>query len=196
VVSTLFGPREQLAALVVAAAIIFGLGYKYATLRVQPPEPPVIQRAAETERAEIQVHVAGEVSAPGVYRVALGARVQEAVELARPLPLADLHALNLAAPLQDGQRVLVPRRRAPEPGAAPPGTLPGGAAGRADPRININTADRAELEKLPGVGPALAERIIRYREQHGPFTAVDDLVNVSGIGEKRLAELRDKVTVY
>jgi competence protein ComEA len=188
-----------LAALVVAAAVIFGLGYTYATMRVPPPEPPVIQRAEETKRVELQVHVAGEVSAPGVYQVALGSRVKDAVELARPLASADLHALNLAAPLQDGQRVLVPKVRLPHPEAGNSGDgafAPADTFASADPRININTAGRSELEKLPGIGPAMAERIIKHREQHGSFMSVDDLVNVSGIGEKRLEGMRDMVTVY
>lgn len=191
-----------MAALVVAAAVIFGLGYTYATMRVPPPEPPVIQRAEETKRVELQVHVAGEVSAPGVYQVALGSRVQDAVELARPLASADLHALNLAAPLQDGQRVLVPKVRLPHPEAGEAGNSGDGAFtpadtfASADLRIDINTAGRSELEKLPGIGPAMAERIIKHREQHGPFMSVDDLMNVSGIGEKRMEEIRDMVTVY
>ncbi|MEW6540468.1 MAG: helix-hairpin-helix domain-containing protein [Bacillota bacterium] len=191
---TLFGRREQLAALVLAAAIVFGLGYVYAQAKIKPPELPVLEQAGEKEQATLLVHVAGEVNAPGVYRVEGGARVVDAVEMARPLPSADLQALNLAAPLQDGQKVLVPRVRAPDA----QGSVPGGSAsaGAGDSRININTADRAELENLPGIGPALAERIIRYREQNGPFVSVDDLMNVSGIGEKRLEGLRDMATTY
>lgn len=196
----MFGRREQLAALVVAAVVIFGLGYKYAAMRLQPPEPPeppVLERAAESEQAQIKVHVAGEVQAPGVYQLAPRARVQDAVEAARPLPTADLHALNLAAPLQDGQRVLVPAVRVVEADAeAAAAGAADAAPARSDPRVNINTAGRAELETLPGIGPALADRIIRYREEHGPFSSVDDLVNVSGIGDKRLEDLRDLATVY
>ncbi|MEW6459251.1 MAG: ComEA family DNA-binding protein [Bacillota bacterium] len=190
----MFGRREQLAALVLAAAIVFGLGYVYAQSRAKLPEPPVLQRAQENERVELLVHVAGEVAAPGVYRVEMGARVVDAVEMARPLPSADLQALNLAAPLQDGQKVLVPRVRPPDPEGVGPGSNT--AAAPVDSRININTADRAELERLPGIGPSLAERIIRYREQNGPFSSVDDLKNVSGIGEKRLEGLRDMATTY
>lgn len=195
----MFGRREQLAALVLAAAIVFGLGYVYAQARFKPPELPVLeQEAGEKEQATLLVHVAGEISAPGVYRVERGARVVDAVEMARPLPSADLQALNLAAPLQDGQKVLVPRVRAPDAeGTVPGGSAPAGAGDSAgDSRININTADRAELERLPGIGPALAERIIQYREQNGPFVSVDDLMNVSGIGEKRLEGLRDMAATY
>ncbi|MBE0466945.1 MAG: ComEA family DNA-binding protein [Candidatus Desulforudis sp.] len=188
----MFGRREQLVALVIAAAIVFGLGFKYAGTRAQPPDIPVIQRAEETGRAEIKVHVAGEVGAPGVYLVVQGARVQDVVELARPLASADLHAMNLAAPLQDGQRVVVPRTVSPDQDSE----TAAGVSGRADPRININTADRAELERLPGIGPALADRIIKYREQNGHFMSVEDLVKVSGIGEQRLEGLRDMATVY
>lgn len=120
--------------------------------------------------------------------------MQEAVELAGPLPSADLNAMNLAALLQDGQRVPVPRVQPPQPeGTEQP---QGSTSGAPDHRININTADRAQLEQLPGIGPALADRIIDYREQQGSFTSIDDLGNVSGIGAKRLEDLRDKVTVY
>lgn len=177
-----------------AAAIIFGFGYKYAMQQIRPPEQPVVIRAVEAERLELQVHVAGEVTAPGVYRVALGTRVIEVVELARPLPSADLHALNLAAPLQDGQKVLVP---AVQPAQfQDEGAALGGSPRSVDSRININNADRSQLEKLPGIGPALADRIIAYREKQGPFSSVDDLLHVSGIGAKRLEELRDMITVY
>ncbi|MDI6709971.1 MAG: ComEA family DNA-binding protein [Bacillota bacterium] len=205
-VRALLGRREQVALLVLAAVVIFGLGYKYAVLRV-PDKIPLVQKdaaAGEEEAGEVVVHVAGAVSKPGLYRLPRGARIDDALREAQPLAEADLDALNLAALLEDQQKVFVPLKAAaqgagplPAGGTAPPGTAanpfaspqPGG-------RININTADAATLDQLPGIGPSLAARIIQYRQENGPFASVEDLVNVPGIGEKKLADLRDRVTVH
>jgi competence protein ComEA len=144
------------------------------------------------------VHVAGAVAAPGVYRLAVGARVVDAIEQAGgALPEADLAALNLAAPLADGQRVYVPL-----PGETPPPVLgpdggsgggSGGSGGAGDGRVNVNTADAGALTALPGIGEVLAQRIVDFREAHGPFGALADLGEVSGIGPKILAGLADAV---
>ncbi|MEW5763126.1 MAG: ComEA family DNA-binding protein [Bacillota bacterium] len=192
-----FGRREQALVLLVAAALIFGLGYKYAQMRSRQALPPVLEAPAAEEKREIAVHVAGAVANPGVYRLPAGARVADAVRKAEPLPDADLNALNLAKVLKDGEKIPVPVKAAVLAAPGSPGASPvaaqGGATG--DTRININTADAAELDRLPGIGPALAERIVRYREENGPFASVDDLLNVSGIGEKKLEGLRDYATV-
>ena len=148
--------------------------------------------------AEIVVHVAGLVRDPGVYRFHQGDRVVDALDAAGgPRPGADLTTLNLAALLSDGEQVVVGRAGGPAP---PSGTSEGGAGGGspggggAGP-VNVNTATLDQLESLPGIGPALGQRIIDYREQHGPFHTVDDLLNVSGIGDKTLEDLRPLVTV-
>ncbi len=185
----MIGRREQLAVLLVVAAILFGLGYKYALVRTHAEPPPAVETAEDLVAADLKVHVAGAVESPGVYSLERGSRTQDAISLAGPKPEADLNALNLAAILQDGQRVWVPE--IPDPSAE--GKDPGKGA---DGKININTADARTLEDLPGVGPALAERIIRYREQNGPFSTVEELTNVSGIGEKTLEGLRDYATTY
>jgi competence protein ComEA len=115
------------------------------------------------------------------------------------LPGADLSALNLARPLVDGEQV-----RVPKPGeAAPPvaqgldGGAPGGGPGGAGSSapVNLNTANATVLEELPGVGPVLAQRIVDWRTEHGRFASVDELAEVSGIGEKMFAQLQGKVTV-
>jgi len=190
------GRREMAVVLLFAAALVFGLGYKYAQIKAREALPPVLEEPAAEERREIAVHVAGAVAHPGVYRLPAGSRVADAVEKAEPLPDADLDALNLARVLKDGEKVSV-LAKAPE--MALPGmpfwSGPTKAGSSAGGKINVNTADAAELEKLPGIGPALAERIIRYREENGPFISVDDLLNVSGIGEKKLEALRDYATV-
>jgi competence protein ComEA len=137
------------------------------------------------------VHVAGWVRKPGVYELAEGQRVIDAIDLAGgPRRGAELSALNLAALLTDGQQVLVP---GPAPaGGTSPGIVPGTPG---TTLVNENSAPAEELETLPGIGEVLAQAIISYREEHGPFTAVDQLEDVSGIGPATLEEIRDLVTV-
>ncbi|MDA8097276.1 MAG: helix-hairpin-helix domain-containing protein [Clostridia bacterium] len=192
------GRREQLAVLMVIAVIVFGLGYKYAVVKSRAEMVPAVERAADIVASEITVHVAGAVEKPGVYRLERGSRVADAVTVADPLPTSELNALNLAAVLQDGQKVFVPEKPPLPAGTgneadmappAPPGTGVGG-------KININTADVGQLQHLPGIGPALADRIVRYRQEHGPFSSVEEIVNVSGIGEKKLEGLQDYATTY
>jgi competence protein ComEA len=149
----------------------------------QPERPP---QARFLGRRELLVHVAGEVRRPGVYRIAGDGRVIQALRLAGgPTSRADLAALNLAAPLQDGQRVLVPTR-------APPAGPAAGALPRAGP-VSLSAATAAQLEALDGVGPALAARIVAWRDAHGGFSSVDQLLDVPGIGDGRLEALRPQV---
>lgn len=154
---------------------------------------------------ELVVHAAGAVVRPGVYHLAAGARVADLVEAAGGLATdADGDRVNLALPLADGERVYVPAVGQAEvpvvPGGAGGGGGTGGGAGAdgggvATAPVDVNVASQAELEALPGVGPVTARAIIDHREQHGPFAAVDDLLDVRGIGEARLADLRDLVVV-
>jgi competence protein ComEA len=142
------------------------------------------------------VHVAGWVKAPGVYELGEGDRVVDALEAAGgPRRGAYLDALNLAAPLTDGQQVLVPKisPSGPAPPVPPGGSVPGTGPGTL--LVNVNTASATELETLPGVGEVIAQRIVDHRTANGPFTSVDDLLDVSGIGEATLEEIRDLVTV-
>ncbi|GFN22561.1 MAG: ComEA family DNA-binding protein [Thermoanaerobacteraceae bacterium] len=201
--------RVRWVGLLLAVALVFGAGVQYGRWR-QSKEAvvPAVEKEAisaaplqgealpgeeKEDRGNITVHVAGAVERPGVYQLPAGARVNEAVQVAGPLPEANPHALNLAAPLQDGQQVVVPRQG--EEGSAP--ASPGAAAGGVSRgKININTASLEELDSLPGIGPALAQRILDYRQQHGPFRTIEDLQNVSGIGVKRFEELKELITVY
>ena len=147
---------------------------------------PVLE-TEEVSAAELFVHVSGAVADPGLYRLAAGARVFDAVAAAGGLVEgADAEAVNLARPVTDGEQVRVPL--VGETPAATEGT-------RADGRVDLNTADAAALDELPRIGPAIAERIIAWREANGRFTSVDDLLAVPGIGEKMLAALRDLVIV-
>lgn len=138
------------------------------------------------------VHVAGAVRRPGVYQLGSGARVQDAVRRAGGATAkADVNAINLAAPVQDGVQVVVPRR-----GAAAAAAAAGSPAGVAPSApVNLNTATAEQLDTLDGVGPATAAKILEYRTQHGGFRSIDDLGQISGIGPKRLAALRGKVVV-
>lgn len=161
--------------------------------------------------AELRVHVAGAVNAPGIVGLPPGSRVADAVEAAGGAsPDADTDRINLARPVVDGEQVRVPRvgeelptdagqaagatptTAAPGPGAASASSA--GTAGEGG-KININTATAAELEELPGIGPALAERIVAHRQANGPFASVDDLVQVPGIGTAKLEALRAEATV-
>lgn len=137
------------------------------------------------------VHAAGAVARPGVYRVRDGARVADLLDAAGgPLPEADMDQVNLAARVADGMRVYIPRRGETAP--APIGASAGAAA--AGP-VNLNSATADQLDTLPGVGPATAAAILDYRREHGRFASVDELLEVRGIGEAKLAALRARARV-
>jgi competence protein ComEA len=170
-------------------------------------EPPGRTGAAVSEPAEVMVHVAGAVRLPGLVRLPAGSRINDAVEAAGgPTDDADLHQLNLAAPVLDGMQIRVPV--AGEIVAYPAGTVAPGAAsgsgtsgpgwgGSGDPPglVDLNRASAEQLEALPGIGPALGQAIVEWREAHGPFRSVDDLASVPGIGPAKLAALADRATV-
>jgi len=166
---------------VLAAA---GVGLWYSGRAPEPP-PLSASRDQATVRGVITIHVAGAVRVPGLVEVYRESRVADAIAAAGgALPHADLRGVNLAAPLSDGQQLVVPSF---DEG--------GSAAATADGRVRVNVAGVEELQRLPGVGPVLAERIVAHREAHGPFAAVEDLLDVSGIGEGKLAALREAVLV-
>jgi len=188
--------RRELVAYGLLACLVVG-GAGLWLLRGHPPPPVEMRpRAASTpvaapSPAPIVVHVAGLVRNPGVYELREGDRVIDAIEMAGgALRKAAPGLLNLAAPLTDGQQVLVPKR-------GPPGHSGSAAAGAADvqQKINVNTADAEALQELPGIGEVLSQRIIDHREEHGPFATVDDMIDVKGIGEVTMEDLRDLVTV-
>jgi len=159
------------------------------------------------------VHVAGAVAAPGVIRLQQGSRVDDAIAAAGgAAPDADVNRLNLALAVEDGQKIYVPRQGEPASSAAessgsggtgPGGMDPGGvgstgtgqAGGAAGGKINLNTAGAAELDTLPKVGPVLAQRIVDWRKDHGPFKSVEELDAVDGVGPKMLEALLPLVTV-
>ena len=145
--------------------------------------------ASPSPEVVVLVDVAGWVRRPGVYEFTEGARVIDAIDAAGGARSgAVLEALNLAAPLTDGTQILVPREG--QEGVAP-APVTGGAGGL----VNVNSAIATELEELPGIGEVIAQRIIDYRTENGPFATVDELVDVSGIGDAILESIRELVTV-
>lgn len=147
--------------------------------------------AAGGSRAQLLIDVSGAVHRPGVYKLPTGSRVNDAlIEAGGATGKADLTLINRAATLTDGQQVLVLEKVS----AASAATAPSGSAATAAAApIHLNSATAEQLDELPGVGPATAERIIEYRTTNGPFKTVDELDSVSGIGPAKLADLRDLV---
>ncbi|MCB0077226.1 MAG: ComEA family DNA-binding protein [Anaerolineales bacterium] len=197
--------RQALVAALVGVAAIGAA----ALLRQPAPEPLLLVEetslpatptlAITPTAAPITVFVSGAVVAPGVYTLPPQSRVVDALQAAGgPTEEAALEALNQATLLADGVQVHMPRHgeAAPPPVSAPSSadTL-AGEAPSSGPLVGLNSATAAELETLPGIGPALAGRIVEYREANGPFTSVDQLQEVRGIGEKLLDQLRDHVTL-
>lgn len=138
---------------------------------------------------EATVYVSGAVNHPGIVRLESGKRLADALDAAGgAAPGADLGKLNLAQPLKDGQQIAVPLLARTGGGVQV-------SAASADGLININSADKTQLDKLPGIGPAMAEKIIEYRETHGAYQKPEDLKKVKGIGEAKFNKLKDKITL-
>ena len=159
-------------------------------------EAPAEEAAAPAEPVRLAVYVSGCVEAPALYYLDEGSRVADAIAAAGGFAEgAATGALNLARVLQDGEQVDVPSEQ-PEAAAGAPAAAGGAAAATGAPaRVNINTADAAALQQLDGVGEATARKIVADREANGPFRTVEDLKRVSGIGDKKLANLKDAICV-
>lgn len=156
-------------------------------------DPPSGAPPSPSSASSVVVHVAGLVAKPGVFELPAGSRVVEALAAAGgALPDVDTSTLNLARVLVDGEQIAVGVPPAPDAGG---GLLGGGATAEPGQPLDLNTATEAQLDALPGVGPVLAGRIIAWREDHGAFTAVEELLEVSGIGTATLADLSGLVRV-
>jgi competence protein ComEA len=213
--------RRQIIAYVAVAAVVVAVGVRYVVLPKQagPSEargvvlaPVVASPSAAAQDAspaasptpDVMVYVCGAVRTPGVVRLPAGARVTDALQLAGgPTGRAELAAVNLAAPVADGQQILVPERGAPVVASAPASSGSSGSAlgvssaGGTTPGalININTASLEELDALDGVGPSTAQKIIDYRTENGGFKTIEDIKEVSGIGDAKFAAMKDQITV-
>ncbi len=209
--------KSTLLGVLLAVALIFGLGFKLGGTAFTDPYATTLksEQTAQTSKGDnldsqsletdtqnfqanpetqvakrVYVHVTGAVKNPGLYDFPEGTRVAEAVKRAQPLPSADINLLNLAVLLYDQQQVVVPAK----------GTLGSGpatttSAGKSLGKVSINNAPLEELDSLPGIGPALAERIMEYRKSHGGFKRIEELKDVSGIGEQKFSKLKDQVTL-
>lgn len=174
---------------------LLGAGIVLLTLR-QPAGEPVQLRPLSTP-APVTIYLVGSVQSPGVYTLPAGSRIQDAVQAAGGLLLdANPKSVNLAAILVDGERIFIASMAEPEAETVSPGD-PFERSGSLDSLflININTASQADLELLPGIGPVTAQKIIEYREANGFFPSIEAILDVPGIGEKTLAEIKDMITV-
>jgi competence protein ComEA len=170
--------------------------------RAGPPSGTPSGTQESAPAGAVVVHVAGAVLRPGVVQLPAGSRVHDAIAAAGGgSPGADPDRLNLAAVVEDGQKIFVPRQGEPvpesavEPGAPEAGSSPDGSAGSPGSKVNLNTAGVEELDGLPKVGPVLAQRIVDWRKEHGPFKAVEELDAIDGVGPKMLETLLPLVTI-
>ena len=221
--------RRQIIAYVAVAVVVVAVGVRYVVLPKQagPAEAQAVVLTpvaaspsgagaqggaaalsgspAASPSPDVVVYVCGAVRTPGVVRLPAGARVTDALELAGgPTAKAELAAVNLAAPVTDGQQILVPERGAAVATApatsgssSASGSLSVSPGGGVAPGalININTASLEELYSLDGVGPSTAQKIIDYRTENGGFKTVDEIKEVPGIGDAKFAAMKDSITV-
>ena len=194
----LFLSRRQLLAGAAVAVVLLILAGRLllrpgasASVHVAPVVPASTAAAGSSAAKAVVVDVVGAVRRPGLYRLTEGARIADALDRAGgATPRAQLELVNLAAPIADGEQIVVPRRGAGAPTAAGgSGTASGAPTGP----VHLNTATLEQLDALPGVGPVTAQKILDYRQEHGAFGSVDELDAIPGIGPARLGQLRDLV---
>jgi competence protein ComEA len=189
--------RRRALAYVAVLLALLALGGRFALGRGErtaaPPVRPAILRAEEAPVRMLVVHVVGAVHRPGLYRLPDGSRIDDAVRRAGgPKPKAELALVNLAAPVADGQQVVVPTKSPVAHGVAAGGSGSEGP-GVSGVKVHLNSATLEELDTLPGVGPVTAQKILDYRTANGAFRSVEELDAVPGIGPARLEELRPLV---
>jgi len=173
------------AMLTVGVLLAVGIGVRLYHQRVMPlsiDHPAPVVAAVASANYQFMVQVSGAVRHPGVYAVAPSARLLDAVKLAGGvLPDGDVSGLNFANRITDGQHVVIPYRQS--------GLQSGSSL------VSINTASAVELETIPGIGPAMAQRIVAYRAEHGGYSSLQELTRVSGIGEKKLNSIKQYISI-
>jgi competence protein ComEA len=185
--------RRRALVYVGALLLVLAVSGRLVLAGAEEPAPPPARAALSATPAAPRVavvHVVGAVHRPGLYELTEGSRIDEAIRKAGgPKPKAALELVNLAAPIADGQQILVPAR-----GDVTATPAAGGAAQSAlAAKVHLNTATLEELDALPGIGPVTAQNILDYRTEHGSFQTVDELDAVSGIGPARLEQLKPLV---
>ncbi len=165
-------------------------------ISILTPEPTATPLPTPTPRP-LRVYVSGAVVRPDVYELTHDSIVRDAIDAAGgPTGEADLNRINLARRVHDEEQIYVPQKGEESlPVSLPSGPSSPSPSGQGGGKVNINTATAEELDTLPGVGPAIAQRIIDYRTAHGPFQSIEDIKNVRGIGDATFEELKDKITV-
>lgn len=183
--------------ILLVASLIVGCGTDASTSDqrvIAPPQPKQEPGQVNSSERGLIVDVAGAVQSPGVYKMPMGARVHEAIEAAGGLKKgAQVSTINRAASVVDGQQIIVPEKS--RPSALGANAANGASTSSSSGLISINSADAAALEELPGIGPVTAERIVAERTNGGPFSSIDDLDRVAGIGPATIESLRQAASL-
>lgn len=180
--------------IVLIGALLFSLNRPVREERKE--ESSIFIEDEEPKSIKIAVHIGGAVRNPGLYYISADSRVADAIQVAGgPTSDADLDLINLASKVTDGSKILVPSKLKTLDTSLDIKDSQGETLVTNSKKININTASAKELEELPGIGPALAERIVSYRETNGPFKNVEEIKKVSGIGEKKFETIKDLIVV-
>ena len=202
-------PQYIIGFAVVVVAIVLFIGFRYfdssnSTFSVSKTESAVETKSedAEEENSKIYVHVSGAVNSPGLVELKASDRVQNAINAAGGAREdANLDGVNLAKKVEDSEQIVVPSKNdggVPDSGgedAVSSAASDAQSTSASSGKVNINTADSAQLQTISGIGPSKAQKIIDYRTANGAFKSVEDLTNVSGIGEKTLLSIKDQITV-
>jgi competence protein ComEA len=196
-----WSPREKKLAIALVGILVFAIGallWNQDDISLQHTSLPMYQQQqAETKTEEVKkqaqiatIDIKGAVKKPGIYKLAMPVRLYQVLEVAGGTSeLADINRINLAKVIADGSMIYIPKKGEQIPTEASP------IQNKEEDKINLNTATLAELETLEGLGPTKAKAIIQYRGEHGGFRSVDELLQVSGIGERTLERIKEKIFV-
>ncbi|HHT09412.1 MAG TPA: helix-hairpin-helix domain-containing protein [Atribacter sp.] len=192
-----FSRQERIVFIILSSILVFSTGFLfYKTWTVSLPN----KVSNENRPENYIIQIAGEVLKPGVYQVEEGTRLYQLIELAGGVsPQADISSLNLAAPVHDGLRINIPAQNSNQGQLENSqlsfiGQRPLSEETDSNLVVQINTASLEELKRLPGIGDVIAQRIIEYRKTYGPFQSVEDLINVKGIGTKKLQDIKESIS--